>query len=287
MKMQHSGFPQRLEIELASSCNLLCEYCPRRYLNNLNGFINVELFKKIIDEASAYPQTIIVLHRRGESLLHPDFNYILCYVAGKFKEVQIATNATLLDEDKFEPIVKAVTFISFSLDTPENYNKTRYPARYDIVEKKILKFLSYNNGRVKTQVSMVRTEKTCNEEMEKFKRLWKDKVDRIRIYEEHSMGGNFGATRNPRKNRRPCVMPFYELLIYDNGLVGRCNHDWAGEAMGDLNKDSIAQVWSNEKYKRLRAEQSFLVINDPVCKKCDSWYADSGKQGTGELIEKN
>jgi radical SAM protein with 4Fe4S-binding SPASM domain len=279
-------FPRRLEIEIASSCNLRCVYCPRRYLNNLNGFIGVQLFKRIIDEASVYPDTIIVLHRRGESLLHPKFNELLNYVTGKFKEVQMATNGTLLDEDKFASIVDALNFISFSLDAPNVYNKTRIPASYEIVKNKILKFLAFNKGKIKTQVSMVKTEKTLNEDVETFKRLWRDIVDRVRIYEEHSVDGAFGATRHPRSQRKPCVMPFYEFLVYDNGMVGRCNHDWNGEPMGDLNKNSIAQIWHSEKYEVLRNEHNCLKINDPVCKKCDSWYAEVGKQGTGDIIEK-
>jgi len=287
MTLQASSFPKRIEIELASSCNLKCSYCPRQYLGTLKGFIDFGLFKKIVDEASQYPGTVIVLHRRGESMLHPAFNDILDYVAGKFKEVQMATNATLLDDNKFEPIIKAVNFLSFSLDTPETYNRTRSPACYEVVEEKILKFLKFNKGRITTQASMVRIETTIDEEMELFKTIWKDRVDRVRIYEEHSVNGVFGAIRNPRKERKPCVMPFYELLIYDDGKVGRCNHDWNGDPMADANTSSIKKIWNNPKYQRLRNEHLNLQLTDPVCKGCDSWYPEIGVQGTGDVIERH
>jgi radical SAM protein with 4Fe4S-binding SPASM domain len=283
--MRLPDFPRRLEIELASGCNLRCVYCPRRYLKGLNGFMDIGLFKKIIDQASAYPETVIVLHRRGESFLHPKFTEILDYAAGKFKEIQLATNATLLDKDKFECIVNALDFISFSLDTPVSYNKTRVPAKYEDVERKILDFLTFNKGRVKTQASMVKTQQIPVSETESFKKIWSPRVDRVRIYEEHSLEGVFGAIRNPRKDRKPCVMPFYEFLIYEDGKVGRCNHDWSGEPMGDLNKNTITEVWMNEKFEVLRSEQSVLKINDPVCAKCDSWYPEIGKQDTGEVVE--
>ena len=285
--LEMSEFPKRLEIELVSSCNLRCTYCPRHYLRNLSGQMDFDLFRKIVDEASAYPGTIIALHRRGESLLHPRFNDMANYIAGKFKEVQLATNATLLTEDKFEPIVKGLNFLSFSLDTPANYDRTRIPARYDDVEDKIMNFLRFNKGRVKTQASMVRTEATKDKDAETFKDIWQGRVDRVRIYEEHSVGGVFGAMRNPRKIRKTCVMPFYELLIYDNGNVGRCNHDWDGEPMGNVNGSTIAEIWRNPKYANLRSQQLSLALSDEVCKNCDCWYAEIGKQGTGDVIERH
>jgi len=279
-------FPHRLEIELVSDCNLRCKYCPRHYISNLKGYIKFELFEKIVDEACRYPETVMVLHRRGESMLHPQFKDMLYYIAGKFKEVQMATNATLLNENKFRPIVDSLTFLSFSLDAKETYEQTRIPANYHKVEEKILKFLKFNGGRIKTQASMVKTDNTPIEYCENFKNTWRNRVDRVRIYEEHSRDGKFGALKNPRKIRKPCVMPFYELLIYDSGSVGRCNHDWNGDSMGDVNSETISEIWHNNKYNNLRKQHHILDLNDPVCMNCDSWYPEMGNQGTGEVEEK-
>lgn len=278
-------FPERLEIELASNCNLSCSYCPRRYIKGLKGYIDLDLFKKIIDEASHYPETIVVLHRRGESMLHPRFTEALEHIAGKFKEVQMATNATLLTEDKFGAIVGAIDFLSFSLDAPAVYDRTRAPAKYSVVEKNILRFLNFNRGKIKTQVSMVRTSETSETDIRAFKDIWRGKVDRIRIYEEHSIDGVFGSLKSPRKDRRPCVMPIYEMLVYDDGKVGRCNHDWNGDPMGNLNCHTITQVWHSPKYESLRKEHTDLVFTDAVCRGCDSWYPEIGNQGTGEVLE--
>jgi radical SAM protein with 4Fe4S-binding SPASM domain len=247
--------------------------------------METSLFQKLIDEASHYPDTIIVLHRRGESLLHPNFVQFCEHVKGKFKEIQLATNATLLDEQKSKAIIEAVNFISFSIDVPEVFNKTRLPARYQDVEDKISRFLALNKGKVKTQVSMVKTQTTKGQDMALFKETWKGKVDRIRIYEEHSVGGVFGSVRSPRKERKPCIMPFYEMLIYFDGKVGRCNHDWNGQPLGDLKGQTITQVWNNHSYAELRAQHVKLEFIDEVCASCDSWYAEVGKQGTGEVIE--
>ena len=285
MKRKLTEFPQRLEIELVSDCNLRCIYCPRHHVNELIGYMNIDLYKNIIDQAEAHPETILVLHRRGESMLHPNFNYMLNYVAGKFSEVQMATNGTLLNSNNFESIVNGLNFLSFSLDSPENFNKTRIPAKYSSVEKKILNFLEFNKGKVRTQVSMVKTANTLDEDCYEFERIWKEKVDRVRIYDEHSNDGNFGSLENPRNIRKPCVMPSYEMLVYDNGIVARCNHDWDTDGMGDATKNTLEEIWHSEKYQDLRRQHEELKITDKVCSKCDSWYPEVGIQDTGSVIE--
>ena len=118
-------FPTRIEIELASACNLRCTYCPRHFVNDLKGFMEVTLYKRLIDEIAEYPETIVVLHRRGESLLHPQFIEMMNYIRGKFKMVQLATNATLLNKEKAQTIIDTATFLSFSIDTPDRFEKTR------------------------------------------------------------------------------------------------------------------------------------------------------------------
>lgn len=281
-------FPKRVEIEMVSDCNLKCVYCPRHFVNTLKGYIKFDLFEKIINELSSKPETVLVLHRRGESMLHPRFNDMLNLVSGKFKEVQMATNATMLNENKFEAIVNGLDFLSFSLDTPHNFNKTRIPAKYEKVEKNILAFLDYNKGRIKTQASMVKTEKTPQEDCDLFINIWTNRVDRVRIYEAHSEDGNFGSLKNPRTPRKPCVMPIYDMLIYDDGRVARCNHDWDSDGMGDVNINTIHEIWHNDKYKELRCQHSNVgncAITDPICSKCDSWYPEIGNQGTGGVVE--
>lgn len=282
-------YPKRIEIELSAKCNLQCPYCPRRFLSLSDGFMKFDLFKKIIDELSTNPKTIIVLHRRGESLLHPDFVSICNYISKKFNEIQIASNATVLTTDKAYSIINSVTFISFSIDVPRLFNKYRYPADYKKVENNILNFLKLNNKKIKTQVSLVKTNSHNKSDFELFKKIWKDKVDFVRIYEQHSSDGNFGSLQNKRINRQPCVMPFYEMLVYYDGTLGRCNHDWDSNDIGDLNKNSISDIWTNQFYNNLRYQHKTLEITDKVCKNCDSWYPEIGKQGTGETIknEKN
>lgn len=282
-------FPKRIEIEMASACNLRCTYCPRQFVDDLHGFIDPALFCRLIDEAARHPQTVLVLHRRGESLLHPDFLRLIAHVKGRFATIQLATNATLLDADKARALAETVSFLSFSLDTPERYEKVRRPARYEQVCQNIDRFLSLNEALghpVTTQASMVQTETVTAADVACFEAIWGPKVDRVRIYEQHSADGRFGSLGRRREGRQPCVMPFYEMLVYCDGAIGRCNHDWDGQPIGDLRRQSIAQIWQGAAYADLRRQHRELDIVDPVCRHCDSWYPQEGIQGTGKVHEK-
>nr|MBP7652074.1 SPASM domain-containing protein [Candidatus Dependentiae bacterium] len=180
-------------------------------------------------------------------------------------------------------------FYSVSIDVQELFYKLRYPAIYEKVENNIKEFLNMNNNKIKTQVSLVKTRYHNEEDLDLFKKIWEDKVNIVRIYEEHSSDGKFGSLKIKRNNRQTCVMPFYEMLVYYNGTLGRCNHDWDSNDIGDLNYNSISEIWNNNFYKDLRVQHKSLKITDEVCKNCDCWYPEIAKQGTGEVIknEKN
>ena len=241
------------------------------------------LYKKIIDESKNYPGTVLQLHRKGESLLHPDFIEMLEYIKGKFKSVQLATNATVLDKEKAKIIAETVSFLSFSIDLPESYPKKKGENLYGIVEKNITEFIKINKG-AKIQVSMIKDKSTTEDDIQKFRHLWADKVDRVRIYEEHSADGRYGSVCIERDPRLPCIKPFTDMVIYWDGRVVRCNHDWSNAPLGNVNTGAVSQIWQSSEYERIRREQLSLSFTEEMCKHCGSWYPEEGKQQTGFIF---
>lgn len=279
------GFPIRIEIEPTNKCNSYCSYCPRRFMKYKEGFMDISLYNKLIDEISVYPDRTLVLFRRGESLLHPELTRMLDYAKGKFSQIQLSTNASLMDRKFAQIIAASVTFVSFSLELPERYKRYRQ-LDYDTVLKNIEYFLSLNR-KAQTQVSIVKTVDTNQEDIQRFKDQWLKKVDRVRIYEEHSKDGRFGSLNNSMRPRKPCLKPFNEMLIFWDGRVGRCNHDWGEEPLDSVVTKSIREVWHSLKYNYLRKQHLDLNISDEVCIKCDSWYEHIGSCVIGEVYENN
>ncbi|MBD3387401.1 MAG: radical SAM protein [Candidatus Altiarchaeales archaeon] len=292
-----SRFPDRVTVELTNECNLNCSMCPRKSMASERGYLDFGLYRKIMDEIlSEDISTKVVLFFRGESLLHPDFKRILQYAAGNgLKDISLATNATLLDREMSDFILgTGIKFISFSIDasSEENYARQRKGAEYKKVMSNILYFSQRREelglSLPETQVSLVETEVT-KDDVGDFVDFWTSKVDRVRIYKEHSKNGGFGGGVDQSEVpvfpcRFPCPKVITDIVIYWNGEVAICNHDWdRKEAMGDVNRDSISKLWKSKRYSAIREKHMNSRISDESpCSNCDYWktfYLDTGMFG--------
>ncbi|MCK4846040.1 MAG: SPASM domain-containing protein [Deltaproteobacteria bacterium] len=303
ISMPNLAFPERLTIELTNDCNLVCTMCPRMEMSKNLGYMDVELYKKIIDEASRYTaQTPITLvpFFRGESLMHPNFFEMieLAKRAG-LKPIQLTTNAMLLTEELSNKLIRAeIDFISFSVDVlgEEAYKRVRLGGDYKLVMSNIDKFLemrvALGSKLPEVQVSTVETEENT-ESLSEFIDYWQEKVDRVRVYPEHSTDGSFGSLTGYElpifDKRLPCRKVFTDMVVYWNGDVAVCNHDWGRkEFIGNVKDNTLAEIWTGDKYKEIRTRHMAGTLDDdPTCAHCDHWkmyYTDEGR--IGKLIKK-
>jgi len=217
------------------------------------GFMYRGLFTKIINQLPA--STTIVPFFRGEPLLHPHFVSMMNQL-NRFSKVQLATNGDFLfKKDIRTAIMDNCTFFSLSLHECFLPSHTPY-----------LRFFYEATGKLTTQVSIL--EKYLPQKHRKvFIESWRNHVDRVRIYKEHSRNGfgNMGTVTNQR-----CSKPFEEMVVFWNGQVGLCNHDWNGSyPLGDLNEMTIERVWNRVNYQGVRdLHESGLRRAVPTCEFC-------------------
>ena len=179
-------FPERITVELTNRCNLSCFMCPRNKLKMKLGHMDINLFRKIIDEASKHLPICLVPFFRGESLLHPKFLKMLTYAKQKgLRPIQLSTNAFFLEQRLREGILDLdIDFISFSVDTNESavYKKIRKNSEFEKVYKNIVLFLNEKNklGKIlpTVQISAVKTEENAGF-LSDFIKFWKQRVDRV------------------------------------------------------------------------------------------------------------
>lgn len=286
-------FPSRVTVELSDRCNLTCPMCPRSFHTG-EGLMAWPLWEKLVAEIAAHPGTALVPFFRGESLMHPRFlDAIRLAKASGIAPVQLVTNATLLTPDLSQALVDLpVDFISFSLDadSPAAFEAQRRGASYATVMANVEDFLARKarrgDGKPEVQVSAVRTALTAPE-MPAFTARWRGKVDRVRIYEEHTRDGVFGSLPPDTGTRKPCGKPLTDLVVYCDGRAALCNQDWERtEPLGDLNRQTLAEVWTSPAYQAVR--RSHLEGRwdaDPACRGCGHWaqyYAPDGV--LGELV---
>lgn len=124
-----SEFPIHLLIEPTSICNIRCVMCfqvdksfaQKEYM----GRMPLDMFDKVIDEASSNSCKSITLASRGEPTLHKDLPLMLDLIRKKnFLDVKLNTNATKLNEEMSRAILTSgVNELVYSVDagTKETY----------------------------------------------------------------------------------------------------------------------------------------------------------------------
>lgn len=249
------SFPNRVTLEFTNNCLERCPECPRHKTDMQIGYMNRNLFYKIIKELPG--NTTVVPFFRGESTLHPEFCEFM-RALNVFKNVQFASNGKHLSKDMQMEILDCCTFFSLSLHTfmlPEECDHTNF--LYYLGKKKVT-----------TQVSIV----DCNlpkYRSEGFIKQWLKHVDVVRVYREHSLL-SLGDIENVVPPTEPCGKVFSDMIVYWDGKVGLCNHDWNNQTLhGDLNRQSIEDVWNGKEYKVVRASHlAGQRRSVPTCRDC-------------------
>ena len=257
------SYPQRIVVELTPRCDLSCAMCPRHYISETNGTMREKLWRKIIDEvANVSPQAIVLPFWRGESLLHPDFIFLLEYALEKNIRIHIATNGIQVKEKTLGLLLKC-EFVTFSIHTLKAY----VHAQELLVLRK--------GGKPVIQVSFVREEKRTENLLKQIVHSKDLKgFDSARIYEPHSKNGVFGkAARSELTPRTFCLKLKNTLVIAHDGSISRCNHIWLTEKSININDVSIKDAWESAYMRSIRNGYP-----DAQCQSCDQWIGHT----TGE-----
>jgi radical SAM protein with 4Fe4S-binding SPASM domain len=236
-------------------------------MNYPYGEINNTLFTNITDQLNN--DVCIVPFFRGEPTLHTQFPELMSKLE-RFKTVQLATNGDKLTETNKDAILSNVSFLSLSLHTLKMPKQTGW-----------LKFLSdAHEKELTTQVSIVDS-MLPKRWHNFFTHEWLKHVDRVRIYKEHSVHGfgNMGLL----KPVGVCNKPVEEMVVYWDGKVGLCNHDWNNSVfLGNLNVQSISDVWNDKFYWEVRQ----LHLNGERCRVATCRDCDfQSNQIYGEIIQ--
>jgi len=133
-------FPQYLEVETTTTCNLRCRICEHTYWNEPNEHMTFDRFKYVVDQ---FPDLKwIGLTGIGESWTNPDFEKILRYVKSKGIYVELYDSFYYTDEEKARLQVELGVekiFVSLDAATKETYEKIRVGSNWELVTENVKK----------------------------------------------------------------------------------------------------------------------------------------------------
>ena len=270
--------PEIVQIESTNICNAKCVFCPRDEMHRRQGIMSVELFRKIVDECAELGITHVRMHNYGEAFIDRKLVEKVKYAKEKgISEVGLISNGSLISEPVARGMIDAgLDAINISVDASgkEVFEATRIGLKYDKVIANIERLvrLRAESGkrRPKLILSFVRQNNSADEQA--FIEHWRTIADKIHVTDLHNWAGTLNTESDVNY---PCYRPWLTFTVLWDGRVSLCCADFDGKTiLGNLNTQTIAEIWNAETYRNVRREH--LESGGPdVCRACDLPRKDS------------
>jgi radical SAM protein with 4Fe4S-binding SPASM domain len=285
--------PWVLFIDVSSVCNFQCIFCPcgdreqAKKSGRKKSIIKYELFRKIVDDLTCFPQKIKVIHlyKEGEPLLNKHLPEMIQYAKQKeiAERIDFTTNGSLLSPEKNMALIHAGLdriIISVEALSDEKYQElSKVKIDFNKYVENIHHFYE-NRGNCKVCIKSTDIG-VPNDEREKFFGIFGDMADEIflekitPVWPDHDLSkvktrfhsGIYGQNIEPVQ---VCPYIFYSITINSDGTVSACFVDWEHRLIiGDVTQQSLSDIWKGYKINELRQiHLRKCRSSQPVCKNC-------------------
>jgi len=289
--------PVDVSLELASACNMKCNYCYHSDTKNLpfeKGFMSKEIAFEILKESAEIGVNSLKFNYRGESTLNPHYTEITKYAKS------LAHGSTFIDrlansnfkiparvrEDKFLGLAN-LTKVKISYDSfiKDIFEYQRAGGDHDLTTENINLF--YNHpARIKSETQMViqavRTKFNANEDIAgNAKRHWPEAEISIRDMVAGRVEKDVTEFENKRrdfKERQACKQAFVRLIFTHEGKALPCCPSIKEDlVLGDKRTQSVKEIFNGFKAKQLRKSlKDKSAFEKNPCLGCSSFESFKG-----------
>lgn len=250
-----------LALEVSGVCNLRCPMCSYPNTKRQKGFMEWDLFEKIVDDVIENGHNIASLHFFGEPLLWPHIVEGVALLAKNNIFPRISTNGMLLTGTLARQLQNAgMKEIMVTIDTlmPEVYPKIRCGGNFSLVKQNIHDALNAAPN-VLLSAQMMPTKYNQNETVEDFYREFGRRSNfKVEPWFVARMNGAENISqrsyhRPDEVDKRLCNKIFERVDVLWDGTTVLCCLDAEGQLVtGNLNENSIAYSWQGPKAMALR-----------------------------------
>ena len=186
-------WPDIVQIESTNLCNAKCVFCPRDEMHRRQGVMEMDLFKKIVDECVTLGITHVRVHNYGEPFLDRQLVEKVRYAKSRgIPEVGMISNGSLITEEIAAGMIDAgLDAINISVDAAgkEVFERTRLNLDYDTVIANVRSLVRLRGevGRThpKLILSFVRQQAHSPEETA-FIHEWSQMADKVHVTDLHN-----------------------------------------------------------------------------------------------------
>lgn len=288
-----------LNLELTNKCPMRCVMCART--NNMEreqGLMAFETFKAIIDEYVArHPSRAANedtwLHHFGESLVHPEYARFVRYAVEKGVHACMSINPIMLTPNVADELLATgIKKLYISLDGHDDESFLAIRGVKDAYEKSKAHLLDFLKKKIERQcethivLSMIDF-KLNRESIARQRGYWESipGIDEVLCKNFVTWNGDAADvnqladmqvdnTEVRKKHKMPsCNVPWETMSVTWDGIVVPCCYDYDKKyPLGDLKKETLADVWNGERMLKLRQEFIDNKVDNPLCRRCQVLY---------------
>ena len=274
------GLPFTISFEPTTSCNLRCPECPSglRAFTRPTGMLQTDFFRKTMNEL-ADRLLYLYFYFQGEPYLNPQFLEMVKYASDRGIYTVTSTNAHFLNEENAQKTVEAgLDRIIISIDgtTQETYESYRIGGKLEKVlegAKNLVQWKRKLKSRTPHIIFQFLVVRPNEHQVDEVKNLGKDMgVDQVvfktaQVY-DYEKGNPLIPTidKYSRYSKQPdgtftiknkllnhCWKLWHTCVItWDGKIVPCCFDKDATHQLGDLHRQSFAEIWQGEAYQRFR-----------------------------------
>jgi len=231
-----TDFFEVLELEINTSCNRRCSYCPNSIFDR--GLIEnekqmpTEVFEKVIDELSTIGYDgMISPHRYGEPLLDKRLPDLIKYARNRLPKAQIIifSNGDFLDKRTYQILSNS------------GVNKFVITQHSKTMPSGIKELL---DSELKVPIIINKIEKLSNR------------------------GGLINVSPAEREKYPDCFLIESLTIDYAGNVVLCCNDYNSSIILGNVGEKDLLHIWNNPRYKKLRKMLCKRLYDLPICQKC-------------------
>jgi radical SAM protein with 4Fe4S-binding SPASM domain len=264
-----------IRIEPTNACNAKCTFCPREKMERRQGIMNMDFYRRVIDEAVEAGAKKVSLENYGETFLDPHIFERAAYAKSKGMETLTITNASLLNDEKSRKILELFDVIRISMYgmTKTTYEKIHVRLHFETVRNntdRLIELRGEMNSKTKIQMYFLLLEEN-KDELEDWLKKYEPIASSVAVWKPHNWGNgrNYREVSNVKTScNRPQTGP---LQVQWNGTIVPCCFDYDSKILlGDLTKQTIGEVFRSREYEDLRnAHNTGNYSKFPFCEGCD------------------
>lgn len=281
-----AGLPLYVVIESTDRCNLDCVMCPRSEMNRPLGSMEFDLFRDTIDQVRSAAD-FVYLHFFGEPLLNERIMDMIDYCGSKGITTAMSTNITLMNDDICLALLRSkLSFLVLSCEgfDGESYSRVRRGVPFGKVLENMESFKRLRGrlgaGGPKVVIQTILLPDMPEGYEDRYKRFWADYgADNVFVkglfpwaYQSEKVNRySLEGSPYPDRGSNVCTEPWRGLAVYWDGRVVPCCNDYSGkEVLGDLTRQTVADVWTGARYVDFRKMHASGNRGDSdLCRKCD------------------